>query len=114
LHDRQLSDDPLAEGLVLPQVLGSDITDQRSRLIDEAVEAVDPNPATNDEEVTHPHVKSNGLCAGDATVPIQAALQDGRICDAMLLVNAVLQHYNPASPYVSLSRRSSAIRPLPI
>jgi hypothetical protein len=64
--------------------------------------ALDPNPATSCEEVTHPHVKSNSLCTGDATVPIQSALREGRICDLFLLVNSVLHTYNSGSPYVSL------------
>lgn len=64
--------------------------------------AIDPNPASGSEDVTHPHVKDNTLCAGDATVPIAQALAQGRITDAFSLVNAVLQTYNPASPYVDL------------
>jgi hypothetical protein len=64
--------------------------------------ALDPNPATSCEEVTHPHVKSNALCTGEATLPIQAALREGRICDLFLLINSVLNTYNGGSPYVSL------------
>jgi hypothetical protein len=64
--------------------------------------ATDPHPAAGNEETTHPHVKSNNLCAGEATVPIQAALRQGRIADAFSLINSVLNTYNPGSPYVSL------------
>jgi hypothetical protein len=64
--------------------------------------ALDANPAAGDDSVTHPHVKGKTLCAGDATGPIAAALRAGRLADAFLLVRGVLQHYNPASPYVSL------------
>ena len=64
--------------------------------------ALDPNPASSNASVTHPHVQDGGLCAGDATVPIATALRQGRICDAFCLVRAVLQEYNPHSPYVSI------------
>ena len=39
--------------------------------------ALDPNPPASDSSVTHPHVKDDRLCAGDATVPIQSALEQG-------------------------------------
>jgi hypothetical protein len=64
--------------------------------------ALQPNPAECDEDVVHPHVKGAALCAGDAHVPICEALQQGRICDAFLLVNGVLNTYNDGSPYVDL------------
>jgi hypothetical protein len=68
--------------------------------------ALDPNPAGGNESVTHPHVQDEGLCAGEAAVPIASALADGRFCDAFLAINAVLNTYNPSSPYVSLSNWS--------
>lgn len=64
--------------------------------------SLDPNPAAANEEVTHPHVSGTALCAGDASAPIAASLEQGRICDAFVLVNAVLNTYNPGSPYVRL------------
>ena len=67
------------------------------------IAALDPNPPTSNDDVTHPHVSGQGLCAGDASVPIQAALREGRICDLFLLINAVLTTYNPGSAYVALS-----------
>lgn len=36
--------------------------------------ALDPNPAATSEDTTHPHVRDNVLCAGDATIPIVSAL----------------------------------------
>jgi hypothetical protein len=66
------------------------------------IEALDPNPASSDDSVTHPHVKDERLCAGDASVPIHKALIEGRLCDAFVLVRSVLQAYNPRSPYVDL------------
>lgn len=64
--------------------------------------AQDSNPAATNDAVTHPHVSDGVLCAGDATVPIQRALEQGRVADAFCLVRSVLTHYNPNSPYVSL------------
>ncbi len=64
--------------------------------------AQDPNPAQGRSGVTHPHVSEERLCAGDATLPIETALADGRICDFFLLVQSVLTTYNRHSPYVAL------------
>ena len=64
--------------------------------------ALESKPAATDDAVTHPHVKGKTLCAGDATVPLTAALRAGRLADAFLLIRGVLQTYNPASAYVSL------------
>jgi hypothetical protein len=66
------------------------------------VEALDPHPAGSDSGVTHPHVSSGKLCAGDASAAIANALQAGRICDVFIMVRSVLTTYNPSSPYVSL------------
>ena len=67
-----------------------------------SIVALDPHPAASNEEVTHPHVSNEGLCAGDAGAAIQMALANGRICDFFLLVQAVLTNYNSGSPYISL------------
>ena len=64
--------------------------------------ALEPHPASRNELVTHPHVSDGSLCAGEATVPIATALQQGRICDAFCLVRAVLAEYNAHSPYVPI------------
>lgn len=66
--------------------------------------AVEPNPASSNEEVTHPHVQDEMLCAGDASAPIASALRQGRLADAFCLIRSVLQTYNPSSPYVSLGQ----------
>ncbi|MFL5329988.1 MAG: hypothetical protein ACJ8C4_13870 [Gemmataceae bacterium] len=68
--------------------------------------ALEPNPATCNESVTHPHVREGELCAGDATAPIEKALSEGRLADAALLVRSVLQCYNRHSPFVSLDQWS--------
>jgi hypothetical protein len=67
------------------------------------VVALDPNPPAANDSVTHPHVRDNSLCAGDASYPLDQAVTQGRLADAFLLINSVLTHYNPRSPYVKLS-----------
>lgn len=67
------------------------------------VVALDPHPPACNDVVTHPHVSDDGLCAGDGHAAIQTALVNGRICDFFQLVQSVLTHYNPGSPYVALS-----------
>lgn len=64
--------------------------------------ALDPNPAASNEAATHPHVSDEVLCAGYAACAMQAALNDGRICDFFLLVRSVLCTHNAVSAYVSL------------
>jgi hypothetical protein len=64
--------------------------------------ALEPNPAGSNSSVVHPHVSDKALCAGDATLPLSAALMECRIADAFCLVNAVLHEYNPGSAYVAL------------
>ncbi|MBC8355313.1 MAG: hypothetical protein H8E66_25330 [Planctomycetes bacterium] len=65
--------------------------------------ALDPNPAASNEDVTHPHVEHDSLCVGDARLPIQRALEQGRIADFFQIINSVLLTYNSGSPYVSLA-----------
>lgn len=67
-----------------------------------AIIALDPKPAANNDSVTHPHVKDQHLCAGDATLPIRKALEQGRLVDSFCLVRSVIQTYNSASAYTSL------------
>jgi hypothetical protein len=65
--------------------------------------AVTPNPAVRRPDVTHPHVFNQRLCEGDATVPLQNALWDGRLGDFFQIVQQTLRTYNSSSPYASLS-----------
>lgn len=67
------------------------------------VVALDPNPAASSSETTHPHVQANQLCEGDGRAPIRQALAEGRLFDFFLLVRQVIQTYNSASAYVSLT-----------
>jgi hypothetical protein len=64
--------------------------------------ALDPNPAADNDDVTHPHIKKEKLCAGEASMPIKLALQQGRLADAFSLIRSVLLTYNPHSPHVAL------------
>jgi hypothetical protein len=63
---------------------------------------IDPHPASSNEDVPHPHVRSRHLCAGEATLPLQKALEQGRLTDAFHLIRSVLETYNAASAYVAL------------
>jgi hypothetical protein len=47
---------------------------------------MDPHPSSRNNEVTHPHVSGERLCAGDAGAAIEAAIASGRICDFFVLV----------------------------
>ena len=66
------------------------------------VVALDPHPAGCNDSVTHPHVRDEALCAGDAAAAIESALAQGRIFDFFVMVRSVLTHYNPNSPHVAL------------
>jgi len=64
--------------------------------------ALNPNPASADNNVTHPHVSSEMLCEGDGHTAMSKALEQGRLCDFFTMVIGVLENYNPDSPYISL------------
>jgi len=65
--------------------------------------ALEPNPASTDQSVTHPHVNGERLCEGDGSAAIQAALEEGRLCDFFTIVRSILNTYCPDSPYVPLA-----------
>jgi len=65
--------------------------------------ALEPNPAATDQGVTHPHVNSERLCEGEGSSAIQAALEEGRLCDFFTLARSILNTYSPDSPYVALA-----------
>lgn len=68
------------------------------------VVAEDPHPADGYDHVTHPHVADETLCEGEGSAAIRKALAQGRFLDFFTLVKQILETYNPASAYVSLSR----------
>jgi hypothetical protein len=65
--------------------------------------AMDPHPADSNSNVTHPHVSRHQICAGDAAMPVKAALGQGRLADAFHLLRSVLLTYNAHSPHVHLA-----------
>jgi hypothetical protein len=65
--------------------------------------ALDPNPAGESSDTTHPHVKNERLCEGDGQVSIDRALRTGRLVDFFQVVSRILDTYNSGSAYVSLS-----------
>jgi hypothetical protein len=67
------------------------------------VVALEPNPAGESSETTHPHVKGEQLCEGDGRVSIDRALRSGRLLDFFQIVSRILDTYNSGSAYVSLS-----------
>jgi hypothetical protein len=67
------------------------------------VVALNPNPAGESSDTTHPHVKGDQLCEGDGQVAIAQALRKGRLLDFFQIVSRILETYNGGSAYVSLS-----------
>ncbi|MEQ8786526.1 MAG: hypothetical protein RIC55_09510, partial [Pirellulaceae bacterium] len=68
--------------------------------------AVDPQPATRDEDVVHPHVQGETLCEGEAKQAIHSALLQGRLFDFFLVVRQTLLTYNGGSAYVAIDEWS--------
>ncbi|HJN10756.1 MAG TPA: hypothetical protein QF564_18870, partial [Pirellulaceae bacterium] len=67
------------------------------------VVAIDANPASTNDTVTHPHVQDEAVCEGEGRQPIRCALEQGRLLDFFVIVGNLLRTYNSGSPYVSLS-----------
>lgn len=65
--------------------------------------ALQPHPAGDSRDTTHPHVHDRILCEGEAREAIRLALDQGRLCDLCLLISRVLHTYNPGSAYTKLS-----------
>jgi hypothetical protein len=66
------------------------------------VVALDANPCSHREEVTHPHVCDEHLCEGEGTTAIRSALDQGRIGDFFLIILNLLRTYSPGHAYVEL------------
>lgn len=64
--------------------------------------ARDPHPAAAQDDVTHPHVRSEILCEGEGRLAISRALTQGRFLDFFELVTCVLETYNGDSAFVGL------------
>jgi hypothetical protein len=67
------------------------------------VVALEPSPAAQSSDVTHPHVRSEQLCEGDGQEAIRRALLSGRLSDFFQIVTQILKTYNGGSAYASLS-----------
>ncbi|MBN2137328.1 MAG: hypothetical protein JW720_05955 [Sedimentisphaerales bacterium] len=65
--------------------------------------ALNPNPASTDDNITHPHVTSQKLCEGNGAAALTASLEQGRLADFFSMVRSILNTYNPDSPYVALA-----------
>ncbi len=72
-----------------------------------AVRALEPHCASGKPDVTHPHVRDERICPGDAQSPVERALAAGRLGDAFVLLRSVLRTYNPRSPFVPLDEWES-------
>jgi hypothetical protein len=83
--------------------LGSETPCGPQEMFHFSIVALAARPAAVDDRVTHPHVRHEELCAGNAEASIRSALAQGRLCDFFLLVRSVLTNYNASSAYVSLS-----------
>jgi len=68
------------------------------------IQALEPCPAEDTDDVTHPHVRDGQLCEGEGTAPIKSALAQGRLFDFFTIVKQVLETYNAESAHVMLDR----------
>jgi hypothetical protein len=66
------------------------------------LKALAPNSPSGRDDITHPHVQDDKLCAGEAKDALEEAVAAGRLADAFLIVHSVLTTYNQNSPYVRL------------
>lgn len=97
------TDDILLEEIELGRFrIQLDILDLSQEFHCYRVIAQSPNRAASRDDVTHPHVVDDQLCEGDGALSLRMALRNGRLCDFFLIVDRVLQTYNPSSAYVSL------------
>ena len=67
-----------------------------------SIMALDPRPAGDCEETTHPHVQCEQLCEGEGAEPIRHALAEGRLYDFFTIVMQILRTYNAGSAYTRL------------
>jgi hypothetical protein len=65
--------------------------------------ALEPNPAAESRDISHPHVRNQLLCEGDGQEAIRRALFSGRLSDFFQIVTQILNTYNGGSAYASLS-----------
>lgn len=63
------------------------------------MEALEPNHAPAEESLVHPHVRGDEACLGEATELMQKPFARGQIESVFLILNSMLNTYNPGSPY---------------
>jgi len=61
-----------------------------------------PNICASDDSITHPHVKNEWLCEGEARAAIAGALRQGRLVDFFDMVMGILNTYGHSNPYAKL------------
>lgn len=65
------------------------------------IRAVNPR-WTPDHAYCHPHLTGRDLCAGDGGTAALRATAEGRLYDFFVIINQILNTYNPDSPYAKL------------
>lgn len=58
------------------------------------VEALEPNPSTHNDELTHPHVLGGNICMGNGHFVFLWAVQSGRLADAADILWSVLRTWS--------------------
>jgi hypothetical protein len=77
--------------------------DRSSSVLPPLARAITPNYPDNSDDITHPNVRDNSMCMGDAQTAFDNAISARRFSDAALLMNAVLFNDGEIeSPYRSL------------
>lgn len=65
--------------------------------------ALTPNPAMGDSEVTHPHVRHEQFCLGEIEELMPEVLQSGRVADAFIMLDRIINNYAEGSAFVEIS-----------
>lgn len=66
--------------------------------------ALTPNNPSNYDDVTHPHVRDNCLCCGEAKETLRFFISNAFIYEYFIVVRQTLLTYNSSSPHVSLDK----------
>ena len=66
--------------------------------------ALEPAPAPAEEDLVHPHIRNDEPCLGEAVGLMQKPFVQGRIESVFLILNGMLNTYNPGSPYCTIEK----------
>jgi len=66
-----------------------------------SAEALEPNTPQGSSDTTHPHVRSNNICLGEADLAVETACKDGRFFEALVMADSVL-HNLGQDPYLPI------------